>query len=296
MKILFFFIDALGLGVRDPQINPCCHAQLRIFNRFQDEAATALPFDGVFKSLDATLGMPGRPQSATGQTTLLTGHNAAQLFGRHKTGYPNQTLRELLFEHSIFKKIKASGKNTAFLNVFPPIFFENQERLLNANRLSATTLATLAADIGFATLDDLYAERALTFDFTNRLLIEKGYTAPIWTPAQAGEILAKACAPYDFSLYEFFLTDKAGHAQDMAWAQQILLDVEALLDRLLGCLDLTQHLVVLTSDHGGVEDLSTRNHTRNPVMAFAWGAGGAEFLAGMSSIEDFASMVRRLGG
>jgi hypothetical protein len=38
--------------------------------------------------LDASLCVPGLPQSATGQAALLTGLNAPELMGRHIEGFP----------------------------------------------------------------------------------------------------------------------------------------------------------------------------------------------------------------
>jgi len=66
-------------------------------------------------------------------------------------------------------------------------------------------------------------------------------------------------------MYEHFLTDLAGHTQDMEHAALVLENLEALLDGLLSHLDLFRHLVVLASDHGNIEDLSTKQHTLNCV-------------------------------
>ena len=48
-----------------------------------------LPFGGLVKPVDPKLGVKGIPQSATGQTSLLTGVNAQGVLGYHKSGYPN---------------------------------------------------------------------------------------------------------------------------------------------------------------------------------------------------------------
>jgi bisphosphoglycerate-independent phosphoglycerate mutase (AlkP superfamily) len=61
-------------------------------------------------------------------------------------------------------------------------------------------------------------------------------------------------------------------------------------------MDRSAHLVVLASDHGNLEDLSTNRHTRNPVPALFWGAGAEEAAAGVSTIADIApAILRRLG-
>ena len=44
-------------------------------------------------------------------------------------------------------------------------------------------------------------------------------------------------------------------------------------------------LLVVTSDHGNLEDLSTKSHTRHPVPLVAWGAD-ADALLGAESLLD----------
>ena len=100
-SLLLFFIDGLGIGTRGGQ-NPfdglADAAPLGIFQNEQPE----LPFEGVLAVTDARLGVDGRPQSASGQTTILTGINAPAIIGYHKQGFPNQALLDIIREHSIF--------------------------------------------------------------------------------------------------------------------------------------------------------------------------------------------------
>jgi hypothetical protein len=67
--------------------------------------------------LDASLGVPGLPQSATGQTSILTGVNAPAEMGRHISGFPGPTLRRILFEHSVLKRIRERGLSAKYLAV-----------------------------------------------------------------------------------------------------------------------------------------------------------------------------------
>jgi len=55
-------------------------------------------------------------------------------------------------------------------------------------------------------------------------------------------------------------------------------------------------LVLLTSDHGNLEDLSTRSHTRNPVPLMAWGPGAENVLAGAEAITDVVPTILRTLG
>ena len=127
MKVVFLFIDGLGIGKQDKETNPCCFDETGIFQIFQNSIQNFLPFDGISLELDATMGISGLPQSATGQTALLTGINSSQLLGRHLSGFPNKTLREALLKQSLLLKLKKKKKKPAFLNAFRPLFFELEE-------------------------------------------------------------------------------------------------------------------------------------------------------------------------
>src|SRR5207253_9594830 len=152
---------------------------------FQDEEP-ALPFDGVLAPTDARLGVDGRPQSASGQTTILTGVNAPATIGYHKQGFPNQALLEIIRQHSIFVQLKDAGvRPITFANTYTKRFFENRPRWV-----SATTAAVEAAGLRFNTVPDLIAGRAVYQDFTNAMLIERGEEVAPRTPEQAGDVLA----------------------------------------------------------------------------------------------------------
>ena len=78
--------------------------------------------------------------------------------------------------------------------------------------MSATTVANLAAELPFFDVPDMTAGRSLYQEFTGRDLRALGFDAPLYSPAEAGAILARNLAGYDFLLYEYFRTDKVGHA------------------------------------------------------------------------------------
>ncbi|MBI3975273.1 MAG: metalloenzyme, partial [Armatimonadetes bacterium] len=92
MAVLLLFLDGVGLGEEDPQHNPWVRAPtpaLRALLGRPLAGQERIERDGVLLiPTDATLGVPGLPQSATGQTALLTGLNAPALIGRHVTAYP----------------------------------------------------------------------------------------------------------------------------------------------------------------------------------------------------------------
>ena len=289
MKVVFLFVDGLGIGRQDKETNPCCFDETGIFQIFQNSRPNFLPFDGISLELDATMGISGLPQSATGQTALLTGINSAQLLGRHLSGFPNKTLREALLKQSLLLKLKKKRKKPAFLNAFRPLFFELEENEIL--RLSATTIANHAANLPFFTLEDIIQKRAIYQDFTNYDLIEKGFEMPVYTPEEAAEIVAEATNRYDFILYEYFKSDKAGHNQDMPLAIAEIQKLGRFVFDFFNRIDLTETIVILTSDHGNIEDLSTKSHTRNPAMTITWGANKNQIAGKLKSITDLTPAI-----
>ena len=162
-RTLLLFIDGLGWGTTDPAVNPQ-HAYGGDFFRLPD-AAGPIPGGGHAQPIDAVLGVDGVPQSATGQTTLLSGVNAQAAIGKHLTGFPNEALREILLAHSVLKQITDLGQRARFLNAFRPRFFDfPRERQL---QYSATTVANLAAWQPFFPLDDINAGRPISPELPN---------------------------------------------------------------------------------------------------------------------------------
>ena len=281
VSVLLFFIDGLGIGTRGPH-NPFDRltdaSPLAIF---QDEPAE-IPFDGVLSPTDARLGVDGRPQSASGQTTILTGVNAPAAIGHHKQGFPNQPLLDIIREHSIFLQLKRAGvEEITFANTYTQRFFESRPRWI-----SATTAAVEAAGLRFNVVGDLRAGRAVYHDFTNAMLIGRGETVDLRSPEEAGEVLAKIVAANRFTLYEYFITDKIGHAQDHEEARRVLPMLALFIRSLLAKLDLNGTTVILTSDHGNIEDLSVRNHTLHQVPTLVWGKHRERLAARIRSLTD----------
>ena len=264
--VLLFFIDGLGIGRRGKN-NPLSQIEnIEPLDNFQNVNKEII-FDGVLVPTDPRLGIEGRPQSASGQTTILTGINAPKHLGVHKQGFPNQILRDVIAEHSIFLQLKnLEIEPNIFVNAYTPKFFNETPRWK-----SATTCAMEAADNNFRKLPDLFGRKALFHDFTNRHLIELGFDAPIFSPSEAAEILAELSKNFRFTLYEYFITDKIGHAQDFVKAEEYLPPLAAFIRETLQKINLEKTTFILTSDHGNIEDLSVRNHTLNDVPTIIWG-------------------------
>lgn len=290
MSVLLIFVDGLGIGTRGP------HNPLHLLGReaaplavFEGEEPRLI-FDGVLARTDARLGVEGRPQSASGQTTILTGVNAPELLGKHKQGFPNERLREVLREHSLFLQLKQLGVGPlAFANAYSPRFFAARPRWV-----SATTVAVEAAGLPFRTAKDIREGRAVYHDFTNGLFAALGEDIPARTPEEAAEILARVTREHSFTLYEHFIADAAGHEQDEAFATRVLRELASFVREVLARLDLERTNVILTSDHGNVEDISTRNHTLNLVPTLAWGPRRERVRERVATLADITPAIVEL--
>ncbi len=289
MKTILLFIDGMGWGPPDPATNPQYSYGGDFFRLpvFTGESVR-LAGGGLAVPIDAVLGIDGLPQSATGQTTLFSGINAQGVLGKHLTGFPNLALQNILREHSIIKIINNRGYRARFLNAFRPRFWElSEERKWT---LSATTVANLAAGVPFFSLDDLVAGHSVYQEFTNTELIGRGFDVQPMTPREAGGIVGRQIKNYDFLLYEYFQTDKAGHSGDMARGEEQLRMLDEFMDELLREVP-DDALVILTSDHGNLEDATTRRHTLNPVPLMVWGADGVDFVVGVKRLDQVATAI-----
>jgi hypothetical protein len=268
--VLLFFIDGLGVGEDDEDRNPLATGELPSLRltRTQRPSAT-IGSPAMAHGLDASLGVPGLPQSATGQTSILTGVNAPAAMGKHISGFPGPRLKAILQEHSILKRVREAGRTSSFLNAFGPRFFEAPE---TKRRLSATTLATLASGSPFRTWNDLLEGRAVVHDLTHWRMREWGFDLPLRTPEEAGVIIAQEASLLDFTLFEYFETDRAGHDQDRQRGMRCLADIDRALQVALGRLDLQSTSVIVVSDHGNLEDLGVKTHTLNPAFFALWGS------------------------
>jgi bisphosphoglycerate-independent phosphoglycerate mutase (AlkP superfamily) len=138
---------------------------------------------------------------------------------------------------------------------------------------------------------DNKAGRAVFHDYTNQALIERGADVVPRTPAEAAGVLAHIASENRFTLYEYFITDKAGHAQDMDAARTVLQNLAAMIRAVLDAIDLRQTSVILTSDHGNIEDLSSRNHTLNAVPTIVWGANKESIANRIKSLADITPVI-----
>lgn len=316
MNFLFIFLDGIGLGASDPLVNPFARAHLPHLEDLLGGRPFVLdslpvPADplqnyylpletgrATLLALDAGLGVPGLPQSATGQAVLLTGINIPQVIGYHYGPKPNQEVAEFLRNGNLFSALRQNGKRAALINAYPPRYFHGIDS--GRRNFSAIPLAVASAGIPLMTQEDLFEGRAISADFTGQGWRERLGIAqtPVLTPPQAGERLAALATHYDLAFFEYWLSDYAGHEQDMTGACALLETFDQVLGGLLEAWDDDQGLILITSDHGNLEDLNTRRHTANPIPVLVIGAPGLRhaFTASLQDLTDIAPSILSLFG
>ncbi len=298
MKLLMLFLDGVGIGPDDQRVNPFLRANLPALRSLFDGEVPTLErrhlSNGVatLTPLDATLGVEGLPQSGTGQTALFTGVNAPQLIGRHFGPYPYSTLRPIIREKNIFRLLMKDGLSVCFANAYPQKFFDYfRDR---KTRLTVTTLSCDSVGLPLRTFEDLQRGRAVSADITNAGWPRLGYTIEPIQPEEAGKRLVGLTREFDFVLFEYWRTDKAGHSENMEEAVETLEVFDAMLRGVLESLPPDDVLLFITSDHGNIEDMSTKVHTRNPVPAILYGRHHRTIAEVLERVPDLTSVTPTL--
>jgi len=288
--LLIVFLDGVGLGEGDPAKNPLAQASMPVVQslleggRLVREQAGVVARQASLLALDARLGVPGLPQSGTGQTTLLTGVNAPALLGYHDGPYPNQQLCALLNRENLFRSLVTSGHPVAYANAYTDRFLHRITR--GTQRLSANSRAALLAGLTLRGAQELQAGRAVSGLLVNDYFQQQGYKVPTISPEQAGKNLALLAREHTLSYFEFWITDLAGHRQDWELALDVLQQLDRFLYGVLEHLDLNRSLVLVISDHGNLEDIGTSRHTLNPAMALLIGAHHATLATRLNDLTS----------
>lgn len=281
-------MDGVGLGVSDPGVNPFAAARTPFLASLLGGPLTLergpLTTPNLhFRHLSATLSHDGLPQSATGQTALLTGLNGADIMNGHYGPWPGPTLKRTLDGGTLFSEVVRAGGRAALANAFPPGYFRALET--GKQRVNVPVYAARAAGIPLHSQTDYDAGRAVSAD------LDGSYLGAPQPPGEAGARLARLAGDAELTFFDFWLTDTAGHRWPFAEAVTLAQKLDAFLAGLVPALGETTLLI--TSDHGNLEDKSTRSHTRNPVPLLAIGPQ-AESFAEAESLLDVAPALRRI--
>lgn len=272
MSMIVCFID--GIGLTSPAASPWTSAHIPTLRRLLGDVPHAdlvvnLPHCH-FHAIDATLGVAGLPQSGTGHTTLWTGMNAPSLLGRHFPAYPAPSQRDLIAEHSLFRRVRDAGYTSVIATVHRAPYWELVAQ--RQQRATAAALAAQAADLDLATIDDWLAGRAVTWDITGEYLQRWGALVghePI-TAFAAGQRLADLARNYDVVHYECYLPDFVGHRRIEATPEHVLELIDQMLNGIIAHLH-TNDSLIMVSDHGNLEEPDHKRHTYNPVPFLVYG-------------------------
>ena len=269
------FIDGVGIGEKDYNFNPFFKYGFNTFTKiFKDIPHKNKPFlenDGkyIFPA-DAILGVEGLPQSGTGQVSIFCGINAPKFVGKHFGPFPYSTTVPIIKEQNIFKTYKDSGRSAYFANAYPKVFFDYIKS--GKTRLSTTSLSCRLSEIKLNSVTDLRQGKALTAEITNERWNRKlNYKLKVIRPETAARRLLRIAGEYDFTLYEFFLTDHLGHGRIADEYESIYNSLDRFLYTILSELNKDTMTLVICSDHGNFEDLSVKTHTMNPALTITLG-------------------------
>jgi 2,3-bisphosphoglycerate-independent phosphoglycerate mutase len=296
VSLLMVFWDGVGIGRKNPRTNPLVAAKLpslrelfggEIFTlgkkKIMTSAAAVVP-------LDATFGLEGLPQSGTGQAAIFAGIDVAGTIGIHFGPYAPASLRNAIRERSVFQQLKERGFHALFANAYPNRYFD----YLASPRAKypVVALANISAGMPLNSHVALAAGNAVSADIVATRWKEFGHPdiEPL-LPGEAGLRFYRMGARTDFILFEYFLTDKAGHEQSMSYSIEILERFDAFLSGMLESFDRRHDTLLIVSDHGNIEDLSTKSHTRNAVPFIVVGAGKKYFLRHVRSLSDITPAV-----
>ncbi|XDD45440.1 metalloenzyme [Leptospira sp. WS39.C2] len=305
--IFYVFLDGVGMANYDPKTNP--------FSRFAK--GFLAPVGGIPKSdidlpidtnqlhyvkTDAHMGVPGLPQSATGQTALWTGIPGPKVLGRHVSGFPTITLRKIIAKYSMIKVLNEEGILSDFLNCFSPPYLKHVEE--KPKLVSASTLVQLASGRPLKNFEDLRSERGLYMDLTHEIMGTLGIDMlkegdPLLEkrdPFLLGSKCFQRFSNYKLTLYEYFITDKVGHAMDWEKAEKVIFNLESFFKGLLSNIDPTKDLLIVSSDHGNMEDLSQKNHTENPAATILFGKDADRFAENIHSLADIVPEIYKTFG
>ena len=273
MKVLFLFIDGVGLraAATDNPVNPeVCPALCRLITKHG-------------KPIDARLGIDGPPQSATGQATMFTGVNCAAAMGKHCEGFPGPNLRKIVETGNLFKQLRDRGKEVCFSDAY---LVDSAEELAARRFKSVTTVMALTTPETIRTVDDLQNGQAVLQDLTRETIQDRWPDIAVIPPQRAAEHLAAIVRRYDFTLFEFFQSDVAGHSMDYARACAVLRTYDRFLASIVRSTEAMGVTLVMTSDHGNIENISERGHTLNPVPFVAFGPKEEFLRERVSSLVD----------
>ena len=281
--LLFVFVDGIGLG-EDAAAQPLCHCRHPCLRR------------PPWRVTDGSTSYLYGCRRALWQTRCPLGGNGLTAIGYWTNQFTHRKKRCCAHGQALRTLSGAYGQRTTgerrtlfhdlphsvLANVYPPKFTERA-------RLNAVVYAAVQAGVTLRNFDDYQQGRAISADLTGDYLA-KHVGSPAKTPFVMGQQLAKLAQAQPFTMFDFWLSDEAGHRWSLAEAVTLVSRLDTFLAGVLSARD--NLTVLLTSDHGNLEDKTRKTHTLADVPLIVVGKGAPAF-ADAASLTDIAPAVRR---
>jgi hypothetical protein len=296
MSLYLIFWDGVGYGGKDPKRNPFFSANLptfrslfegnvpsKTFKRFTSEQVSLSP-------VNTTLRVPGLPQSGTGQTAIMTGINASKFVGKHFGPHPYSTLIPIIKEQNLFVQLQQMGRTSFFANGYPDRYLDYI--LGPKGRVPTIALSYLSAGGTLNTHEQIKHQQAVSADIAGTRWQELGHPDVLPTPpTEAGRLYYSLGQRHDLCFFEYFVTDHAGHSQDLPLAVEMLERMDGFIAGILERFDHERDLLLMISDHGNIEDLSVKTHTKNPVPLIVIGKQHPHFARRITDLTHITPAV-----
>jgi predicted AlkP superfamily pyrophosphatase or phosphodiesterase len=203
--------------------------------------------------------------------------------GKHCEGFPGPNLRKIIETDNLFKQLRNRGKEVCFSDAY---LVDSADELAARRFKSVTTVMALTTPETIRTVDDLQNGQAVLQDLTRETIQDRWPDIAVIPPQRAAEHLASIARKFDFTLFEFFQSDVAGHSMDYARACAALRTYDRFLASIVRFTEAMGVTLVMTSDHGNIENISERGHTLNPVPFVAFGPKEEFLRERVSSLVD----------
>lgn len=299
MRILMIFLDGIGLGADDPSTNPFAAAHtptlcaLANGHRWLASTGRQVADRSLFIPTDPRMGVPGKPQSGTGQAAILTGRNIPEIIGEHYGPKPDAKTRDLIAEDNFFKQVVAHGQTAALLEAYPPRW----HKAINSGKRLRSSYQQAAHEAGLPIFEEnaVYAGEALAADWTGEAWRSQlGYTdTPVYSRHEAGVKLVEIARKYHFSFFSHWFTDVVGHRGTLEEGIALVELFDGVMAGVMDAWDDEEGLVIVTSDHGNMEDIGNRKHTENDVPTVIIGREKDRF-ASLKTLADLAPLMGQL--
>jgi 2,3-bisphosphoglycerate-independent phosphoglycerate mutase len=155
----------------------------------------------------------------------------------------------------------------------------------------ATLLKVVVPDTVMSIGEGVFKGCAVLQDITRETIQDRFPDVPVVTPESAAFHLFNLARGFDFTLFEFFQTDVAGHTQDFNHACSILRFFDRFLSVLTRYTEAAGITLVMTSDHGNIENMSAPGHSRNPVPFIAFGPQEKEIRNSVKTLVDVTPAI-----